>query len=320
MVGVAGLVLGATACDDGTQDAGLVAGNVDGQNLQLTDGISTDVVADAAPDSAADAHADTNADADLDTSADLDADTGADIDPGGTISIYLTGDETPKTFADGLSGQTPTDYVIALSAYQVMTSAADPTPQPCFDLVDQPVEADMATDTLVGTCATAEIQTALYTHGRVRVEWARYTVEGTFHALSTAFPGAITAFRAYSETTYEGTLYPANTGWIRFSGVTETVIPWTYPAVPAVGGVRVDLVDSEAWMSFPYTRPLLVDATSTEAHWARFHWEIKDAFRWADLPLAGYGAGVWDLAQIPSAIETVLMYGVSGYHVTASTD
>lgn len=238
----------------------------------------------------------------------------------GSIAIYLAGDHTPKTFNDGLAGQTPTDYEIALSAYQVMTSANDTTPEPCFDHGTNYVVADMSTDTLMGSCPTADLSTAAYTHGRVRIDWARYSVQANLHYLGTPYPGTITFFRAYSETTYEGTVYAPNTGFVMYSGIIDYEVPWVYPALTSIGPITYDFEGNATWMTFPYTKPLLVDANNTDDHWARFHWQVADAFRWVDLDLANYVDGTWDLAQTASGIEQVMMYGASGYTITASTD
>lgn len=239
---------------------------------------------------------------------------------GGTISIYLTGDLTPKTFTDGLSGQTPTRYVVALSEYWAQTSLDDPTPAFCFSTGGAPVEADLAEDTLVGTCRTADLPTATYTHGRVKIDWATYTVTGTLHYQGMPLPGELTFFRAYSDTTYQGQAYSAGEGTITFTGATTVTIPMAYDPPLSLPGVRLETIAGEFFMTFPYSNPLAVDQTSPDHHWARAHWEIFEGFRWQDQGTAGYAAAVWDVAPTEAETEPVIYPGVTGYHTTASTD
>ncbi len=238
---------------------------------------------------------------------------------GGAISIYVQGDHTPKTFDDGLSGQTPTSYVIALSEYWIQTSLDDPSPVFCFERTP-PVEADMSQDTLAGICQTAALPSAVYTHGRVKVEWATYTVTGTLHYSGMPLPGELTFFRAYSDTTYLGEAYLAGEGTITFTGATEVTIPTSYDPPQPIAGIRMETIDGSFWMTFPYSTPLAIDESDTRQHWARFWWEVYEGFRWEDADTPGYVAGTWDVTTNVSETETVIWPGVTGYHTTASTD
>jgi hypothetical protein len=148
---------------------------------------------------------------------------------GGTISIYVAGDATPRTFSDGLSGQTPRDFRIALSTYYAMTSATDPAPALCFDHGADEVVADLAGDTRVGTCARPRSRPRPTPTAGVRVAWAEYTVSGVLHYLGASLAGDFTFFRAYSDTVHNGTPMSAGQGVIRFSA-TGTEIPVTYPS------------------------------------------------------------------------------------------
>ena len=251
--------------------------------------------------------------------ATIDAEPDAVEDLGATISIYLAGDLEPITWTDGLSGQTPDNYFIALSAYQIQRSLDDPNPQPCFQH-DAPREMNLHQDNLAGICATSDIADGLYTHGRVKVDWVRYTVDGTLHATGRAFPGKVTFFRAYSDAVYDGTTYPAGQGWIRYEGITEAQIPLPFEGFPQLPGVSLDTTNGAFWMTFPFTQPLPIVQDNTDAHWARLHWQIADAFRGQDLDTEGFTDGTWDLEPTPAGTEPVMGYGVSGYYVTTSID
>ncbi len=236
---------------------------------------------------------------------------------GGTIKIYLKGDLTPQTFTDKYSSQTPTNYQIALSRYFIMLNAQDPKPQLCFHLKKVAV-ADMSKDNLMGSCRTQTLKTGLYTYGKVKVEWVRYTVDGVMHYNGIPLSGKLTFLRAYSDTTYQGKAYKAGQGRIKFAGPTTVEIPYTFPQVPTTPGLKFSLVKGEFFITFPYTKPLPIDQTSKDQHWARMHWKIHNAFRWIDKALPSYKTDIWDVAVTTSTTEEVKLFGVSGYKITSS--
>ncbi|MGC4118519.1 MAG: hypothetical protein QM765_28980 [Myxococcales bacterium] len=306
--------------DDAAAAANLDGGSVDAATRTAADAGSPDgaTTGEDAGDVRADAaSADAAAAADGARILDPDASVGGDGSVG-TIAIYVAGDLSPVVFGDGLAGQTPYDYEIALSRYDVLRSETDPSPVLCFDLGSTPVVVDVATDNLVGTCRTADVPSGSYTYGRTRVDWARYTVDGVYHYLGQGLPGKFVYFRAYSDTDYAGKHYVAGTGTVTFIGTTTAETPVVYGTPPSVGGVSFTVVGGECFMTFPYTVPLPIDQQDTGAHWARFHWKVWESFRWTDVALAGYQTGVWDVDAVGT--EAVGMYGVSSYYVTSSVD
>jgi hypothetical protein len=72
--------------------------------------------------------------------------------------------------------------------------------------------------------------------------------------------------------------------------------------------------------AFAYSHPLPVDQTSTDAHWARFTWEIFEGFRWSEFALYGYAVGIWDVSTAVGGTEFVLVPGATGYYTTSSVD
>jgi len=309
----------------------------DGEGTQTTDVLGDtrtedvfedDVRSEDADSSLPDTHADGGPITPLDASdedahipdAEADAEGDTQTNPqGGSIAIYLAGDLTPKTFQDGLSGQTPKVFEIALSKYDIQTSLDASGRVHCYDLA-QPKVANMLQDTLMGSCETASIPSAAYTHGRVKVDWLRLTVEGTLHAGDQVLPGEFTFFRAYSDTTYEGETFDAGQGWVEYSGVIQQRIPMAY-AGPVPGDAYTELIDGEYWLTFPFGRTLPVLQDSEQEHWARFHWELFESFRWEERPRAGYVESIWDVnATNNTQSEQVFMNGVSGFYITSSVD
>jgi|GEM_PF-2788823 len=237
----------------------------------------------------------------------------------GTIGIYLKGELAKKAFNDGLSGQTPTDYEIAIAGYHVLKNLGG-APVKCFDHGNKPTIANLAKDNLTGTCKTAAIPTGIYTYGRVRVAWSRYTVKGVLHYAGQVLPGSFSYFRAWSDTTYKGKSYKANTGTVTFKGIVTQEIPWTYPQANAPLGFKYELKGGNFYMTFPYTKPLPIVQQDKGKHWARLHWYVGDAFRWQDKNSVNFAKGKWDVAVPASMSEEVKMYGVSEYKVTSSID
>jgi hypothetical protein len=274
----------------------------------------------AADTFAADTHA-----TDAATTGDLQHDgTTVDLTPGeglpGTIAIYVKGDLTKPTFNDGFAGQTPASYQIAISSYHVLKSATDPAPTLCFDHGQKPFVVQVDKDNLVGSCATKAVPSGTYTHGRTKVAWARYSIAGVYHVLGQKLPGTFTFFRAYSDVTYNNKPYKAGHGSITFSGLTTVEIPFVYGPMPSMPGVGFETIKGEFFMTFKYSKPLPIIKDDPGEHWARFHWKVGDAFRWADLPLPGYVKQTWDVAAIFTNTELVKLHGVSGYYVTSSKD
>lgn len=290
-------------------------------------GMEPDAGTDMGPVSDTVAGADTVPDAD--TVADTVADTGTDAVadaaavPAGSIAIYVKGDHSPVLFNDGMSGQTATDIEIAISRYHILTSAGDPKPELCFDHGAKTVVTNMAKDTLVGTCPTAKIPSAAYSHGRVKVDWSRLTVAGNLHYGGQVISGNYTFFRAFSATNLDGKAYAAGAGSVRFkdkSGFVDQVLPYAFPSLPQMPGVKTQTIGDEFLMTFVWTKPLTIASGDTAAHWARFHWQVFEGFRWKELTMAGYQTGIWDASTSPAASEPVLLGGVTGYKVTSSTD
>ena len=338
-----GLLVGCSDTDDsdGSGDATVVLPD-SGRDITVDFGTGPDGTADVTNDATNDATQDLGTDppspdVDPDTPADLPEDrlpdlpedTGTDtVDTGepdegrpGYIAIFLAGDASERTFTDSASGQTPQDFEIALSAYYVQTSRYDGSPDLCFDLGDSPTIADMDEDNLIGSCLISSIPTGVYTHGRVKVDWLKYTVDGTLHTGDGSDSGEYELFRAMSNTEYNGTYYAANSGYIAFDGLVDFSLPLTFPPLSAGGmGLDIRLESGKLWMTFPYSGALPIDTTNLDHHWARFHWELFESFRWIDTHLEGHSVGVWDTRYSIDQSEQVVGSGFNGYHITSSLD
>lgn len=315
-----GLMLG--ACSGAELGDGVTGGALDGAGV--SDAAGDIAAGDIAAGDVAAGDVAAQTDASLDTSPAEDAGATADgSGDAGKVSIYLTGDTKAVTFTDGLAGQTPTKFEIALSRYHILTSPADPAPVLCFDHGPKPVVADLAKDTLVGSCPTAGLPTAMYSHGRVKVDWARFTVQGKLHAAGGVYPHSVTFFRAWSDTTVDGEAYKAGQGTITVVnplGVQVATMPYTYPPAPPIAGMTTETVKGEYLMTFVWSKPLPVVKDFPGEHWSRFHWHVFQGFRWQDSDVAAHVKDAWDVWATGSDTEAVKVAGVTGYHVTSSAD
>lgn len=239
----------------------------------------------------------------------------------GSISLYLAGDLSAKSFNDHYVGQTPKAFEVAISQYDIQTSRQAATGVNCFEL-DEPVVADLLQDNLLGSCDTESLPTGEYTHGRVKVEWVRFTVDGTLHTAALATPGEVTFFKAYSETDYDGESYDAGEGWVEFTGLTTQRFPAEFDhSLPSGGGLRAEVIDDEYWLTFPFSSRLPVLQHNNDDHWARLSMEVYESFRWDSRRTFGYDRDAWDVnIYNPSRSEEIMVRGISGYYVTTSMD
>jgi hypothetical protein len=301
-LGLLGAVLWLGACGDGTD----AADSTDGDVSEAVDDTATgeEIAADDAAEAVTDGEAETD----------------AGCPDCGMIRIYVAGDTTPKTFSDGLAGQTPFDYFIGVSSYQVLRSADDPAPISCFDYAGDSFAIDLQTDNLVGRCPTSSFPPGSYTHGMTKVDWITYKVVGDAHYGTATLPGTFQIFKAFSACDYDGAPYAAGEGWVGYDiGGSTGRIPYAFPELPAIAGVTFRTAGDSFWMIFPFTHPFVIVGADAGEHWARMFWEIADSFRWVDLRLEGYAAGRWDVSPT-GATEEARMFGVSGYHVESSAD
>ena len=246
-----------------------------------------------------------------------------DVVAAGKIAIYLKGVQDKPAAVDGLAAQTPTGFQIALSRYSVLKAIDDPAPQVCFDLKDQPAVADMAGDNLMGSCATSGLTTAMYSYGRTKVDWSKFTVKGTLHYGGQPYAGKFTFFRAWSDTVVAGKAYKAGTGTLRFQdnyGLVDNTVNYAYPPVISPPGVTMATVAGEFSITFPYTKPLPIVQGAPGDYWARFNWHVLDGFRWQDEDKATFAKDVWDVVMPPDVSVEVKVFGATGYDVTTSLD
>jgi len=252
----------------------------------------------------------------VDAGPDLGAPDSATADgAGATLSIYIRGDTTSKTFGDGLAGQTPKVYVMGLGRFDIMTSASDPAPVTVFDHGNAPVEVDLLSETLGGQGHIADLPAGSYSHGRVLLTMSRFTVDATVHAVA-AFPGEIEVVAALSDTTISGKPWTQGQASFSFksSGGQPVTIPATLPPLPTTGGGTIVQQGGETWLVFPFPKPIDISPSSTSRR-ATIVYQVFESFRWQDQTKAGFQDDVFDVDALGLSFEAVKNYGATGYSV-----
>jgi hypothetical protein len=255
------------------------------------------------------------ADGGLDATTQHDA--GADDAPGrAVIEIYVEGDATPKSYADGYSGQTPRDLYLGLQRFELLRSLGDSLPVKVFDVSPSYLEVEMSAKSLVGVGRTPDIPAGTYTHGRVLLTMARSTVDVTAHTGALSLAGTMTILDAISDATIDGTPYAKGQCQLTFvsGGVTNTQAS-TLPPLPSTAGGTIVDEGPRTWMVFPFPTPLAIDPTDSTTHQATITYEIFESFRWEEKQLTDYTNSVWDVSANIIDSEVVKNFGATGYRI-----
>lgn len=233
---------------------------------------------------------------------------------GGLLSIFIRGDLTPKVFSDGLSGQTPKQYVMGLGRFDILRSPGDPAPVTVFDHGQKPVEVNLLSETLGGSRPLAELPPGTYSHGRVLLTHARFAVAAVVHAGSgVLLPGDISSVVALSDGTIDGKPWTQGQATFSFAGFT---VPGTVPALPSTAGGTIVSSGGRTWLVFPFPEPLAVGSSGAD-HKATIIYQVYESFRWQDQDKAGYQPKTFDVDPLAMSFEPVLNFGATGYSIEA---
>lgn len=230
---------------------------------------------------------------------------------GGLLSIFIRGDLTPKLFSDGLSGQTPKQYVMGLGRFDILRSAGDPSPVTVFDHGQKPVEVNLLSETLGGSRPLAELPAGTYSHGRVLLTHARFTVAAVVHAPGVPLPGDIASVVALSDGIIDGKPWTQGQATFSFAGFT---VPGSVPALPSTAGGTIVSSGGRTWLVFPFPKPLTVGGSGAD-HRATIIYQVHESFRWQDQDKAGYQPKIFDVDPLAPSFEPVLNFGATGYAI-----
>lgn len=247
----------------------------------------------------------------IDADVDPDAQT---IDSGPLISIYAEGDQTVKTFTDGLSGQTPSEYIMWVNKFELLRSANDSNPALVFDHGDTYAVADMLTAdaSLVGQIPAADVPPGSYTHARVVLIAASVTIDdAALHFMGTPTPGAVNIFAALSDCIIDEQSYNQNDAEYTFNAQT---IHGTLPELPTtpLGTIEQDGVLTFLTVILP--EPLDLRAPLENDQNVTVVFEVYECFRWQEQQQTNYQDGVFDFTD-QFSYEPVMNFGATGYRI-----
>ncbi len=243
---------------------------------------------------------------------------GADRDLGsGNIEIWVRGDLTPKTFTDGLSGQTPEAQSFSIGRLDLLRTATDTRPVVAFDHGRNPVAADMLSRTLVGRVSSASIAAGTYRWGRVLLTSVELRVRATAHVPGLGFgvPGTITTIGALSDTEINGSAWSKGRADYIFESAGQSyTIPGTLPPFASTSGGSIVETSTSTWLLFPFTVAFTVDPANTQPQMTTIVYDVYESFRWEDQTRAGFAAGVFDIDGASMSFEPVRKIGATNYH------
>ena len=244
--------------------------------------------------------------------ADLDGDAQT-ADSGPLVSIYAEGDRTEKTFTDGLSGQTPSHYVMWINKFELLRSANDSNPALVFDHGTDYAMADMlsADASMVGQIPAADLPLGIYTHARVVLIAASVTVDdAAFHFMGTPTPGPLNIFAALSDCVIDQQSYSQNDAEYTFNSVTYD---GTLPQLPTTSVGTIEQTGGETLLTVILPESLDLRAPPENDQNVTVVFEVYECFRWQELQQPDYQDGVFDFTQ--TSYEPVMNFGATGYRI-----
>lgn len=234
----------------------------------------------------------------------------------GNIEIWVRGDLTPKTFNDGLAGQTPEAQSFSIGRLDLLRTATDTRQVVAFDHGQNPVAADMLGRTLVARVSSASIAPGTYRWGRVLLTSVELRVRATAHVPGLGFgvPGTITTIGALSNTQLNGTSWMKGRAEYRFESVGQSyTMAGTLPPFPSTSGGSIVETSTTTWLVFPFSTAFRVDPANTQPQSSTIVYDVYESFRWQDQNTAGFAVGVFDVDGASQSTEPVHQVGATNY-------
>jgi hypothetical protein len=246
--------------------------------------------------------------------------TASDAAVGPSYQAHLRATQSPVSFSDGFSGETPLDQHVGVRSLTLLRSASDPAPLVVFDngaaVVDAPVND--GSDTVVGSAVAAALPAGTFTVAKVAVGYYDFKVAGTLHANGLTTPGDYHDVEVLSDgVTYAGQTF--NKGYYSFTfevgGTAYGTVTGTDLVTPvdlATGGLTLVAAGNDVTYVFPVMVTLDPGIASDVAIVMTVN--TYENFRWQDESQPGYQAGVFDTT--PTTYEPVESYGANSFAIS----
>ncbi|MGO8994670.1 MAG: hypothetical protein ACLQVI_15245 [Polyangiaceae bacterium] len=246
--------------------------------------------------------------------------TTRDAGSGAGYQIHVRATQTPVTFTDGYSGETPIDQRFGVRSLTLLRNANDPSPLLVFDnganVVDTPVNA--GSDTIVGYASAGSLPAATFTIAQVVVGYYDFTVAATLHDNSVATQGDYHDVEVLADgVNYHGQSY--SKGYYSFTWEiggtaygTVTGQDLITPVDLTSGGLTLVASGSAATYVFPVN--VTLDPTLPTTTKIVMTVNTYENFRWQDESEPGYLPGVFDTT--PTSYEPVESFGANSFTIT----
>jgi hypothetical protein len=241
---------------------------------------------------------------------------GGVVPPSGpAYEVHLRASQSPVTFADGASGETPLDQRIGVRSLTLLRDANDPSPLVVFDHGADAVECGLndGSDTIAGYALASALPADTFRLARVTIGFFRFKVAATMHSAGTATKGdyddveVLTANtsvngQSYAQGHYSFTWEVGGQPYGTLSG--EGLI---FPVDLAGGGLTLVTTADLAYYEFAVN--LKVDPSISNTVKVSLNVNTYENFRWEDQSGDGYASGVFDTT--PTTYETVKSFGAN---------
>jgi hypothetical protein len=247
------------------------------------------------------------------------ADAAPEASAAGTLAIHIHANTAAFQHTDGASGQTASSTRAGVRSLRLLRSPSDPEPLQLFDLGATPVEAgfDDGNDTVVAQVAPGALVAGAYMLARLVITHSRFTIDGTMHVGAAATPGTFDDVLVMSNgTLLDGTLRDAGFyDYVFDAGGQKTAFTGANAAIAGystTAGAR-GVVESGEWaVYFPVA--LMLPANVAPGSTLTIDVNMYESFRWTDLALAGFTAGVFDTTT--TSYEPVVRFGGNSFVAT----
>lgn len=240
------------------------------------------------------------------------ADPDSSMDPEkAMLSIYVEGDVTPKPFDDGLSGQTPQNYLMYFSSVELLRSFDDATPLVLADHGDGSMEVDMLSKTRVVHVPSDSLPLGVYTHGRARLAAVSFDIDATVHHQEMILPGQVEVFGVLSDTIVDGVQRSKGEASYTFMGYT---VQGTLPPLPSTAIGALIEEDGSTYLVFAFSQPVFISSVMEQDMTVTIVFEVHESFRWQDQDLPGFQPQVFDVTTSMES-EPVVCFGATGYRI-----
>ena len=241
---------------------------------------------------------------------------------GPTLEFVIVGDPVSDvTFQDSYASQTPAAFYVGVQKVELMTSADDPSPVTVFDAGDDNyTEVDMQNSTTLATIDLFQVLSGTFTHARVLLATARFTVQATVHPPFPvpALQGPVSVVAALSDTVIGST--PRSQDWVQYSfsaGGFPFVQTGTLPPFPNSATGTVIKEGGRTWLQMELSQHLTITPSISMSYVATVAMKTKDCFRWEDQSTSGYATRVFDTDSNGNS-EPIKSFGPGDYSIVVA--